>query len=147
MESSIHPTICGAKPFLASMVTWQAVYSKSYRFRLYILCTSNSRLLPLPGQVCIARFVSKGPTIFFSNNDYWPQHSLSCQDSVYVILVLESRAILSTEAKCFWYCNTDPLSTFYGGDNFSNRCFDERVFSTSSHKSHFHTLSKPFSRQ
>ena len=30
-----HPTFCGAKPYLTSMITWQAVYSYSYRLMLY----------------------------------------------------------------------------------------------------------------
>ena len=50
-----------------------------------ILCPSNSRSLPFPGQVCMTTFVSNGPTIFFSNNNYLLRHSLSCQDSVHSV--------------------------------------------------------------
>ena len=47
-----------------------------------ITCPSISWSLPFPGQVCMTRFVSNGSKNFSSNNNYWPRHSLSCQDSV-----------------------------------------------------------------
>ena len=46
------------------------------------MCPSISRSLHFPGQVCITTCVSNGPTTFSSNNNYWLQHLLPCQDSV-----------------------------------------------------------------
>ena len=34
-QAVTHPTICGVKPCLTSMITWQALYPRPYSFSLY----------------------------------------------------------------------------------------------------------------